>query len=75
MDLNEIKDLIEKDGGKFIIVEGGKPTMVILSFEEYRKKVGGATAPKISQVQVPLQPSEPVERAREEGLTIDDLPL
>ncbi|MBI2626301.1 MAG: hypothetical protein HYW69_01765, partial [Candidatus Nealsonbacteria bacterium] len=45
MDFDEIKNLIEIDGGKFIIVENGKPTIVIASFEEYKKKLIGSKAP------------------------------
>ncbi|KPJ55808.1 hypothetical protein AMJ49_06335 [Parcubacteria bacterium DG_74_2] len=37
MDLNEIKNLIALDGGKFIIVENGKPVLTIMSFGEYKK--------------------------------------
>jgi len=40
MDLNEIKEIIKKDNGKFIIVEDGEPTMVILSFGDYQKILG-----------------------------------
>jgi len=37
MDLNEIKEIIQKSGGKFIIVEEGKPEIVIMSFEDFKK--------------------------------------
>lgn len=36
MNLDEIKEIIEKDRGKFIIVEDGKPTMVVISFDDYK---------------------------------------
>ena len=39
MNLNEIKEIIAKDQGKFIIVEDGEPTMVILSFQDYKKMI------------------------------------
>ncbi|MCD5397071.1 MAG: hypothetical protein LRZ96_00570 [Candidatus Pacebacteria bacterium] len=39
MDINEIKKLIEAEGGKFIIVEDGKPTMIIMAFDDYQKKL------------------------------------
>ena len=68
MDLNEIKNLIEIDGGKFIIVENGKPAMVIVSFEEYKKKLTG----KKNNLQ-PVNPA-PKELQSEE-LRLDDLPL
>ena len=37
MDLNEIKKIIEEDGGKIIIVENGEPVMVVTSFADYKK--------------------------------------
>ena len=37
MTLDEIKNLIEADKGKFIIVENGKPLLVVMSFDDYKK--------------------------------------
>ncbi len=37
MDLNEIKAIIKAEGGKFIIVEDGSPTIIVMPFEEYKK--------------------------------------
>ena len=39
MNLDEIKNLIESDGGKFIIIENGKPVLVVTSFEDYKKNI------------------------------------
>ena len=68
MDFNEIKNLIQQEGGKIIIVENGKPVMVVLSFEDFktRSKKGGTPGPS----QAP-----PEEQENDEELTIDDLPL
>jgi len=69
MDLNEIKNLIEIDGGKFIIVENGKPTMVVVGFEEYKKKLTGKGSN-------PRFVSHPVAKElQSEELKLDDLPL
>ena len=69
MDINEIKNLIEIDGGKFIIVENGKPIMVVTSFEEYKKKLTG-------KKNNPCPASSPVpEELQSEELKLDDLPL
>ena len=38
MDLNEIKQIIKNEGGKVIVVENGKPIMVIIDFEEYKTR-------------------------------------
>lgn len=66
MDLNEIKKIIEEDGGKFIIVENGKPVMVITSFADYTKK----KLPSEKKV----EKATPQESAEEE-LKIEDLPF
>lgn len=67
MDFKEIQEIIEKEGGKVIIVENDKPQLVVMSYEEYKGKVLGS---QIAPERAPL-PREP-----EEGeLTIDDLPL
>ena len=74
MDFQELKDIIQKEGGKVIIVENDKPQLVVMSFEEYKKK-----RQAVSSVQ-----DEPAQRIAEreidresemDGLTIDDLPL
>lgn len=79
MNLNEIKDIIEKDGGKIIIVENDKPTMVVMSFDEYKKNPGQKHNPASSN-----SPSKPeaeqkfmqeIRDEEPEELTIDDLPL
>ena len=73
MDFQELKDIIQKEGGKVIIVENDKPQLVVMSFEEYKKKRQPASSA-----------GEPVQRVAEreidresemDGLTIDDLPL
>lgn len=66
MDLNEIKKLIEEDGGKIIIVEHGEPIMVVTSFDDYRKN---RTKPE-KKLQKPM-PKE----LEEEDLKIEDLPF
>ena len=82
MDFKQIKDIIEKDGGKIIIVENDKPTMVVMSFDEYKGKAG-----QRNPAAVPPSPSEghneqkgnpfmpDMEGQEKEELTIDDLPL
>ena len=74
MNLHELKDIIQKDGGKIIIVENDKPELVVMAFEEYRAKIKG------KPVSLPV---EPVQRnddlsgqdRERSDLTIDDLPL
>lgn len=65
MDLNEIRQIIEQDKGKFIIVENGKPVMVIISFQDYKNKI---------QELKPKTQKAP-EEIEEEDLKIEDLPF
>ncbi len=91
MDLDEIREIIEKDGGKFIIVENGKPVMVIMGFDEYKGKIfiQGESAAGVENNSGNNEIKKPnlSERAPEEGIypgtsaepndeiDIDDLPL
>lgn len=82
MTLDEIKNLIENGGGKFIIVEQGKPVLAIMSFGDYKKIIE-----KLNQVptgkMASLSESEfdnpgKVQEAEEElekDLNLEDLPL
>ena len=65
MDLKEIQQIVEKDKGKFIIVENGRPVMVIISFQDYKDKIGNSK-PKIEAAPPELD---------EEELKIEDLPF
>ncbi len=83
MDFNEIKNLIQEEGGKIIVVENGKPVMVVLSFEDFKARTlrQGHSAElgrnpqgkQAAQAAGPVFQEEP--QSIEEELTIDDLPL
>lgn len=89
MNLDEIKEIIQKEGGKIVIVENDRPQLVIMSFEEYKGKLqtGGRSSPAMNTSPPPAPreaPAEPrinpyspprAEGDQGEGLTIDDLPL
>jgi prevent-host-death family protein len=62
MDFNEIKNLIQQEGGKIIVVENGKPVMVVLSFEDFKARNNKKVEPQGNG-------------NNDEELTIDDLPL
>lgn len=70
MDLKELQDLIKKEKGKIIIVEDGEPTMVILSYEEYKNRGNGNESNEDEKAE-PL----PEDNGDSEELTVDDLPL
>ncbi len=89
MDLNEIKNLIERDKGKFIIIENEKPTLVIMDFESYKRciKIKNSN-PFIEEEgsddlksrntpntkEISIQRELP-EELKEEPLKIEDLPV
>jgi len=70
MNLDEIREIIKTDGGKFIIVENGKPVLVITSFEDYKKRI----RPPSKEANPGPSQGTP-ESTPEEELTIDDLPF
>jgi len=37
MDLNTLRDIVEKDEGKIFVFEEGKPLLVLMSFDAYKK--------------------------------------
>ncbi|MFH1575724.1 MAG: type II toxin-antitoxin system prevent-host-death family antitoxin [Candidatus Nealsonbacteria bacterium] len=77
MDLNEIKKLIEEDGGKIIIVENNEPVMVVTSYADY-KKCKMKPEPKSKEKESKTQPAGgqalPPELSNGE-LKIEDLPF
>ena len=91
MDLREIKELLERDGGKIIIVENEKPTLVVMAFDDYRKRTATPLAQQreapamferppvsVSSLARPDQVRQALEGREqyERGeLTIDDLPV
>ena len=36
---DQIKEIIDTIGGKFVIAEGGKPRYIVLAFEEFKKLI------------------------------------
>lgn len=68
MDLNEIKKLLGNEGGKLIIVEDGKPTMIVFSYDSY----AGVKKDEVTYDEIP---QEPKEQPSNDELTIDDLPV
>lgn len=70
MDLEDLKRILKKDKGKIIIVENGKPVMIISPYLDDNEDVES----KQEEVVEPLLPNE--DMGPEPGeLTIDDLPL
>ena len=85
MDLNEIKNFRPSNGEKYILIEDGKPTVVLLSFEDYKKicysspeKQKKLLEAKEAVVQEQTVKPEEVEELKQElrqELTLEDLPF
>lgn len=74
MDLNEAKQLVNCEGERVILVENGNPTVVLLSYEAYKKLSGEPSNPKQkSLLEITESNVGPSETAGE--LTLDDLPF
>lgn len=75
MDLDDLRNLIELEGGKIVVVERGKQPLIVTTLEEYRK-AKQAMQPSINvgaQFAADVQ-SLPKE-LEEEPLKIEDLPV
>ena len=77
VDLNEIREIIEVDGGKFIIVENGKPTIVVMSFQNYKNglKLSKEEKDNVTEINSVEKPQRSLPKEGEEELKIEDLPL
>ncbi|MDO8655470.1 MAG: hypothetical protein Q7R48_03630 [bacterium] len=68
MDLKDLKHLI-RNGERVIIVEDGKPTLVVLPFEEYDRQGMNRAPNGNGDIENDIPP------LAEEEFTLDDLPL
>ena len=82
MNLDEIKQLIQGETGKIIIVEEGRPVAVIMNFEEYKRSLRRDEIP--NQISFPTMLQEPraelvkkqlPPELQKEELKIEDLPF
>ena len=75
MDFDEIKQLINSNKERVIIVENGKPVVVLLSFADYQKNFKNSE----EKNELGKVPKEEKGREEKEGsekeLTIEDLPF
>jgi len=74
MNISEIRQLIENEKGKIIIIEDGKPVMVIMSFEEYLEKIQKEKSGRLFSSNVEKEQNAPAELG-EEDLKVEDLPF
>jgi PHD/YefM family antitoxin component YafN of YafNO toxin-antitoxin module len=70
MDIKEIKNIIEEEGGKVFIAFEGEPSLVIMSLNDY-KAIRGDKKQESLKVETPKVPKE----LESESLNIDDLPF
>jgi len=70
MDFDEIKQFINSNKERVIIVENGKPVVVLISFDEYKKRFKDSK----EENEIETIPKEEKENTKKE-LTIEDLPF
>ena len=68
MEINDIKQFIPEDGEKIILMENGKPVVVLMSFNTYKKEFKSVKQEEIYN-------NEEVDQERKKELTIEDLPF
>ena len=71
MDFNEIKKFVPDNGERYIFIENGKPVLVLMNFEDYKKRFGNVK--EESEKTLPLIPQK-TEKIKNE-LTLEDLPF
>jgi len=70
MDFEEIKQLVSQTKDRIILVENGKPVIVVMSFEDY-KSLNNLS--NVSKKESKHQVSE--DNSEKKELTVDDLPF
>lgn len=65
---DKIKKLMQKSGGKFIIVENDQPAYVVLPIAEYENLLEGSQIEKANQEIIELRAAENQETKTEESL-------
>jgi PHD/YefM family antitoxin component YafN of YafNO toxin-antitoxin module len=68
MDIHDIKQFIPEDGEKIILMENGKPVVVLMSFNTYKKECKSVKQDKIHH-------NEEIHQETKKELTIEDLPF
>lgn len=81
MDLKDIKNLINEEGGKLIITDENGPAMVVMSYSDYKKLKKVPSAPvtendPIEQLPIMKEAKEvSVPEAKKESFGVEDLPF
>ena len=80
MNLNEIKNLINEEGGKLIIADDNGPAMVVMSYSDYKKlKIAPLakveTDDLIEKLPIMREKNEVTVEAKKESFGVEDLPF
>jgi len=66
MDIQEIRKIMEEEGGKIIIPGEDSPTLIIMTLDDYRKE---------KEIKHQNKKDAPPKELEKESLTIEDLPF
>ncbi|MFA5080750.1 MAG: hypothetical protein WC472_04000 [Candidatus Paceibacterota bacterium] len=77
MNLKDIKNLINEEGGKLIIADDNGPAMVIMSYSDYKKSKNIPSLISIDDQieQLPIVKKISVSEEKKESFGIEDLPF
>ncbi|MFA6348286.1 MAG: hypothetical protein WCX30_02530 [Candidatus Paceibacterota bacterium] len=77
MNLKDIKNLINEEGGKLIIADDNGPAMVIMPYSDYKKLKNIPSSMSIEDPieQLPIIKDVSVPREKKESFGVEDLPF
>ncbi|MFA6252055.1 MAG: hypothetical protein WCX74_01505 [Candidatus Paceibacterota bacterium] len=80
MNLKDIKNLINEEGGKLIIADENGPAMVIMSYSDYKKLKITSQKPEesddlIEQLPIVKEEKNVIVPSKKESFGIEDLPF
>lgn len=78
MNLEDIKNLIDEEGGKVVITDGDGPALVVMSYEDYKRMKGSSVSEKADMrivERLPIKEEPQAREVRSNSLGIDDLPF
>jgi PHD/YefM family antitoxin component YafN of YafNO toxin-antitoxin module len=75
LNLDDLRQLIESEGGKVVIIENGKQPLVLTTLEEYKKAKQAIQPPMSFGTQFAADVRPVPKEFEEEPLKIEDLPV
>jgi len=71
----KIKKILQKEGGKCIIVEDNQPTYLVMRLEDYEKASAKASSSEMEEVNQDIDEWRAEEKEETEEVKVEDLPF